>query len=74
LADDLHDLVTNVLKVDAHTFQGTSGDSFTFVEETQKNVLGADVAVVETASFFLGEDYHPPRSVGKSLKHLTVSL
>jgi hypothetical protein len=74
LANDFYYLVTNVRKIDAHTFQGASGDAFTLVEKTEENVFGADVAVIEPASFLLGEDHHPPRSIGKSLKHLTVSL
>jgi hypothetical protein len=74
LTNDLDHLVANILEVDAHTFESAGGDAFTLVEETEEDVFGAYVTVIETASFFLGENHHPPRSVGKSLKHLTVSL
>jgi hypothetical protein len=35
-------------------------------------VLGPDVVVVEHPRFFLGEDDHPPRSVGESLEQRTL--
>jgi hypothetical protein len=37
-------------------------------------VLGADVVVIEHPGFFLRQDNHPPRPVGKPLEHVVALL
>ncbi|GAB7051833.1 hypothetical protein JCM9534A_69590 [Catenuloplanes indicus JCM 9534] len=39
------------------------------MDETEQDVLGADVVVVEHPGFFLSQDDNPTRSVGEPLKH-----
>ena len=73
LADDLDYLIANGLKVDAHAFEGPSGDAFAFVEQSEEDVLGADVAVVEEPRFFLGQHHDPAGSIGEALKQLGLS-
>jgi hypothetical protein len=43
------------------------------VDEAEEDVLGADVVVVEHASFFLRENNDSASSIGKALKHLGTS-
>ena len=59
--------------VDAHAFEGASGDAFALVEQSEKDVLGADVAVVEEPRFFLGQDHDPAGSIGEALKQLLLT-
>jgi hypothetical protein len=40
------------------------------VNQTEQDVLGSDVVVVEHLGFFLGQDDNTTSSVGKSLEHL----
>ena len=46
LTDDLLNLLAHLLEVDAERFQRLSGNAFTFVNQSEQNVLGADVVVV----------------------------
>jgi len=39
------------------------------MDQAQQQVLGAEVIVVEHPRLFLGQDNHPPRLIGKPLKH-----
>ena len=73
LADDLDHLVADGLKVDAHSFEGAGGDSFAFVQQSEEDVLGADVAVVEEPRFLLGQHHDPAGSIGEALKQLGLS-
>jgi hypothetical protein len=43
------------------------------VNQTEQDVLGADVVVVEHLGLFLGQNNDAASSVGKSLKHVFVS-
>ncbi len=42
---------------------------FTLVDEAEEDVLGADVAVVEQACFFLCQHDHPTSPIGEAFKH-----
>ena len=42
---------------------------FTFVDEPEQDVLGADVAVVQQPSFLLREHHDPPGPIGEAFKH-----
>lgn len=72
-ADDLDHLIADADEVDIETFESASGDPFTLVEETEEDVLGSDVAVIEKACFFLSEDDYSSCPVGKALKHSQYS-
>src|SRR5690606_14362144 len=72
LADDLLDLLTHALKADAEALQSLGGHALTLVDQAKKNVLSADVVVVEHPGLFLGQDDNTPRSVGEPLEHLVA--
>jgi len=44
------------------------------VDQTQEDVLGADVVVVEHPGLFLRQDDHPAGSVGEPFEHLLFPL
>ena len=69
LADDLLDLAADALQRDAQRLQRLGGDAFALVDQTQQDVLGADVVVVEHPGLFLRQDDHPAGTVGKSFEH-----
>ncbi len=68
VADDLLHLGAHGLQRDAERLERLRGDSFTLVDETEQDVLGPDVVVVEQARFLLGKDNDPSRSVGEALE------
>ena len=70
LADDLLDLGADGLQRDAEALERLRGDALTLVDETEQDVLGADVVVAEHAGFFLGQHDHPSCSVGEPLEHV----
>ena len=69
LADDLLDLAANRFQADAERFHRLGGDAFTFVDEAEQDVLGADVAVVQQACFLLRQHHHPTGPIGEAFKH-----
>ena len=69
LADDVLHLLAHGVERDAERLQSLGGHAFTLVDETQQDVLGADVVVVEHLRLFLGEDDHTTGSVRESLEH-----
>ena len=73
LSNDLHDLESHRLEADAHALQGPGGDTLAFVDETEQDVLGADVVVVEQPRFFLGQNHDPACPVGEPLEQLATS-
>ncbi len=60
LADDLLDLLTHGLQRDAEALERLRRHTFALVDETQEDVLGADVVVVEHPGLFLGQDDDAP--------------
>ena len=46
-----------------------SCDPFVFVDESEQDVLSTNEGVVEQPRFLLGQNEHPPGSVGEALKH-----
>ena len=69
LADDLFDLIAHGLERDAQTLQCLCRDTFTFVDESEENVFGADVAVTQQPSFLLSQHHDPPCPIGEAFKH-----
>ncbi len=73
LADDLGDLGADAVERDPpQRLQGLRGDALTLVDESEQDVLGADVVVVEHPCLFLSKDDHPTGSVGESLEHVLL--
>src|SRR5690606_13151443 len=54
---------------DVQGLQRLRGDALTLVDETEQDVLGADVVVVEHLGLFLGQDDNAASSVGETLEH-----
>ena len=69
LTDDLLDLLAHALQRDVHRLERLRRDALALVDETQQEVLGTDVIVVEHPRLFLREDDHPSGPVGESFKH-----
>ena len=74
LTDDLLDLLAHRLQHDAERLQRLRRDAFTFVDQSEQDVLGSDVVVVEHPRFFLGEDDDPARAVCESFEHRRAFL
>ncbi len=74
VADDLLDLRAHGLEGDAERLERLRGDALALVDQTEQDVLGTDVVVVEQARFFLRQDDHSAGSVGEAFEHLTASL
>ena len=69
LTNDVLDLLAHSVERDVQRLESLSGNAFTFVDQTEQDVLGADVVVVEHLGFFLRQDNDAASAVGKSLKH-----
>ena len=52
------DFVASLVEIDVEVAEDLSGDAFTFTEETEEDVFGADVGVVEGLGFLGGEGEH----------------
>ena len=70
LPDDLDNLLTDRLEVDAEALETTSSDALALVDQPEEDVLGADVVVVEETSFFLSKDHDSSCPVREPLKHV----
>src|ERR1700730_4419890 len=70
-ANNLPDLLAHRLQVEAQRLQRVGGNALALMEESEQDVLGADVVVVQQPGLFLSQDHDPPRPVGKPLEHLT---
>src|SRR5206468_7601261 len=71
LADDLLDLLTHGVEVDVEAVERLGGNAFALVDQTEEDVLGPDVVVVEHPRFFLREDHDPSGAIREPLEHLT---
>ena len=69
LTDDLLDLRANALEGDAQGLQRLGCDALALVDQSQQDVFGTDVVVVEHPGFFLSQDDDPAGAIGKSLEH-----
>ena len=68
-ADDAHDLRAHALYGDVERLEHPGGEPLLFAQQAEKDVLGADVVVLESPSLFLRQDDHLAGSLCKSLKH-----
>jgi hypothetical protein len=73
LPDDFDNLAANRLEADSHTLEGASGDTFTFVNQAEEDVLRADVVVVEEPRLFLSEDDDPAGPIGEPFEQGNTS-
>ncbi len=69
-SDDVGHLLTHCVERDAHRLKRLCGDALALVDETEQNVLGSDVVVVQHLGLFLGQDDDAAGAVGESLEHL----
>jgi len=67
--DDLLDLLPDRIMADPQRLQRPGSDALALADQGEQEVLGPDVIVVQPPGFFLRQDYHAPRPVGKSLEH-----
>ena len=61
--DDELDRGPDLGQFDVHVLQDPRGDALALPHETEEQVLGPDVVVVEALGFILGERQHLARSV-----------
>jgi hypothetical protein len=68
--DDLLDLRAHGFEGDVKRLERLGGDPLALVDQTQEDVLGPDVVVIEQTRFLLREHNHSTSPVGEALKHL----
>src|SRR5205823_13783450 len=73
-ADDPDDLGAHALHGDVERLENARGESLLLAEETEQDVLSADVVVLEDPGFLLSEDDHLTGAFSKALKHDVVLL
>jgi hypothetical protein len=73
LADDLLDLLAHTFQRDAERLERLGGDAFAFMNQTEQDVLSADVVVVEHPGLFLSQDDDAPRAIGEPFEHARSS-
>ena len=69
LADDVLHLLAHGIERNPERLERLGSNALTLVDQTQEDVLGADVVVVEHLRLFLGEHNHATGTVGESLEH-----
>ena len=70
LADDLLDLLADLLQLDAEALECLAGHAVALVNQAEQNVLGPDVVVVEHPRFFLREHHDASGPVGEPFEHV----
>ena len=74
-ADDADDLRADPLDRDVERLQHPRGQALLLAEQSEQDVLGADVVVLERASLLLGQDDYLSGSLCESLEQLaSISL
>ena len=68
-ADGLFHLLAHGLEGDPERLECLGGNSLALVDQSQKDVLGADEAVVQQPRLFLREHQYPPCPVGETFEH-----
>ena len=69
LTDDLFDLCTHCFERNVERLESLGCNTLAFVDESEQNVLGADVRMIEQAGFFLSQHYDPAGPIGKAFEH-----
>ena len=70
--DELLDLQADLAKIDVEVLQHVGRDPAAFLDQTQEDVLGADIFVIEPLRFLVGQLHHLAGAVSKSLVHLFI--
>jgi hypothetical protein len=68
-ADDAHDLCAHPLDGDVEALEDAGRKALLLAQQTQEDVLRADVVVLERARLFLRENDHLPGALCESLEH-----
>src|SRR3712207_1551025 len=71
-ADDAHDLRAHTLDGDVQRLEDAGGEALFLTQQTEQDVLGADVVVLERARLFLRENDHLPGALCESLEHVLL--
>jgi hypothetical protein len=66
---DPNHLVANLFDRDLESFEYTRGEALLFTQQSQQDVLRADVVVLESACLFLGQDNDLAGTFGEAFKH-----
>ena len=74
LADDLLHLLAYAVERNAQGLKSFGGNALTFMDQTQEDVFGTNVIVVQHACLFLGKHNYATGTVRKSLKHFATLL
>src|SRR4030081_2747514 len=69
MTDDLFNPRAHGLQRDAERLQRLRGDALALVDETEQDVLGTDVVVVQQARFLLRQNHDSPGPVGEAFEH-----
>ena len=68
-AHDADDLVADLLDRDLETLEYARGEALLLAQQSQQDVLRADVVVLERARLFLGQDDNLAGAFGEAFKH-----
>lgn len=68
------DLGTDLPRIHVQILQHLGSDTTTFLDESKKDVLGADEIVTESLRLFSSQRHHFSCSVGETIEHLVTSL
>lgn len=69
LPDDLLHLPSDAAERNTQILKGTGGNTVALADQTQQEVFGTNVIVVQQACLLLGKHDNLPRTVRKPLKH-----
>src|SRR5699024_12257761 len=67
--DDVADVLMARVQGDREGHEGIGADAFGLVDQTQQDVLGADVVVVEQPGFVLCQDDDAAGAIGEAFEH-----
>ncbi len=73
VTDDLLHLGAHGFERDAERLERLGRDALTLVDQTEQDVLGADVVVVEQPRLFLRQHDHSSGSIGETFEHLSTT-
>ena len=68
-ANDLLDLLAHGLQGDPQGLERLGSNTFPLGDQAEKDVLGANVVVVEESRLFLSQNHDSPSSIREALKH-----
>src|SRR6185503_14100325 len=71
--DDANHLRAHALHGDVEGLEDAGSQALLLAQQSEQDVLGADVIVLENPGLLLGEDYDLPGPFGEALKHAVLS-